>query len=153
MEILNGTVEDVVYRNENNDYTVLELSVDGELITAVGIAPMINEGELVILNGGWGYHKEFGKQFNFTSIERKLPIEVEGIIQYLSGRTIKGIGPVTAVKIVNKFGLDTFDVIENHPEWLADIPGITRKKAAAISESFREQAEFRNVMVFLKDYI
>lgn len=152
-ETISGTVEEVVYRNEKNDYTVLELSLDGELITAVGIAPMINEGELITLKGGWGFHKEFGKQFNFTSFERKLPVEIEGIIQYLSGKTIKGVGPVTAVKIVNKFGMDTFDVIEHHPEWLTDIPGITRKKAAAISESFREQAEFRGVMVFLRDYM
>ncbi len=152
-ETISGTVESVVYRNEKNDYTVLELAVGDELVTAVGIAPLINEGEVVTMTGGWGYHKEFGKQFNFTAFERTLPVEIEGIIQYLSGSTIKGVGPVTAVKIVNKFGMDTFDVIENHPEWLADIPGITRKKAAAISESFREQADFRNVMVFLKDHM
>jgi exodeoxyribonuclease V alpha subunit len=152
-ETVSGTVEDVVYRNENNDYTVLEISVGDELVTAVGIMPMINEGELVTLSGDWTYHREFGKQFSFTSYEKTLPVEIDGIIQYLSGRTVKGVGPVTAVKIVNKFGMDTFDVIENHPEWLTDIPGITRKKAAAISESFRSQSDFRRVVMFFKDYI
>ena len=153
LESLEGVVEDVVYRNENNDYTVLEISVGDTLVTAVGIIPMISEGEVVTLKGNWSYHREFGRQFSFVSFEKTLPREIDGIIQYLSGRTIKGVGPVTAVKIVNKFGMDTFDVIENHPEWLADIPGITRKKAAEISKSFCEQSEFRNVMMFFKDYM
>ncbi len=152
-EVLRGTVEGIVYRNDKNDYTVAEISADGELFTAVGIMPMVAEGELVTLTGAWSYHREFGRQFAFTSFERALPTEIEGIIQYLSGKTVKGVGPVTALKIVNRFGMDTFDVIENHPEWLTDIPGITRKKAAVISESFREQADFRGVMVFFKDYM
>ena len=154
MEKITGTVENVVYRNENNDYTVFEI-VDEEdrLITAVGIIPMVSEGENVVLDGQWTYHKEFGKQFSFVSYEKSLPKEIDGIIQYLSGKTIKGVGPITAVKIANRFGMDTFDVIENHPEWLTDISGITRKKAIAISESFREQSELRGVMMFFKDYI
>ncbi len=149
-----GTVESVIYRNESNDYTVLELSLDGaELVTAVGIIPGVCEGEQLTLAGNWSYHKEFGRQFAFTTYEKSLPKEIDGIIQYLSSRTIKGVGPVTALKIVNRFGTDTFDVIENHPEWLVDIPGITMKKAGAISESFREQSEHRAVMMFFKDYM
>ena len=154
MEKISGVVHNVVYRNENNDYTVFEL-IDGDdrLITAVGVIPMLNEAENVILEGQWTYHKEFGKQFSFVSYEKSLPKEIDGIVQYLSSKAIKGIGPITAVKIVNRFGMDTFDVIENHPEWLTDISGITRNKAAAISESFREQTELRGVMMFFKDYI
>ncbi len=153
-EIISGTIDGVVYRNDSNDYTVLEISTEsGELITAVGIIPSPGEGEMVTLSGQWVYHKEFGKQFSFESYEKTLPKEIDGIIQYLSSGTIKGVGPVTAVKIVNRYGTDTFDVIENHPEWLADIPGITQKKAAAISESFRSQTELRNVMMFFKDYM
>ena len=153
-DTLSGTIENVIYRNESNDYTVLEI-VDGEncLITAVGIIPMAFEGEEVLLRGHWSYHKEFGKQFAFDSFEKNLPSEVDGILQYLSSRTVKGVGPVTALKIVNRYGADTFDVIENHPEWLADIPGITMKKAAAISESFREQTGIRGVMMFCKDFM
>ena len=153
-ETIKGTIENVVYRNENNDYTVLEIVDDkSELITAVGIIPMAFEGENVILTGHWSYHKEFGKQFSFDSYEKTLPKEVDGILQYLSSSTVKGVGPITALKIVNKFGPESFDVIENHPEWLTDIPGITMKKAAVISESFRQQTGIRGVMMFCKDYI
>lgn len=114
---------------------------------------MAFEGERVTLKGHWSYHKEFGKQFCFDAYEKNLPDEVEGILQYLSSSTVKGVGPVTALKIVNRFGIDTFDVIENHPEWLTDISGITMKKAAVISESFREQTGIRTVMMFCKDYM
>ncbi len=152
--ILSGKIENVIYRNESNDYTVLEVvDEDNELVTAVGIIPMAFEGEEVVLRGRWTYHKEFGKQFAFDSFEKTLPNEVDGILQYLSSRTVKGVGPVTALKIVNRYGVDSFDVIENHPEWLADIPGITMKKAAIISESFREQTGIRSVMMFCKDFM
>ena len=151
---IKGVIENVVYHNDNNDYTVLEI-VDEEntLITAVGIMPMAFEGENVVLVGNYTFHKEFGRQFAFESFDKTMPSDVEGILQYLSSKTVKGVGPVTALKIVNRFGSDTFDVMENHPEWLADIPGITMKKAAVISSSFREQSEVRGVMMFCKDYM
>ncbi len=149
-----GVIENVVYHNDNNDYTVLEIVDDSNnLITAVGIMPMAFEGENVILTGSYTFHKEFGRQFAFEAFEKSMPSDVEGILQYLSSKTVKGVGPVTALKIVNRFGAETFDVMEHHPEWLADIPGITMKKAAAISESFREQSEIRGVMMFCKDYM
>ncbi len=154
IEILNGVIENVVYHNDMNDYTVLEIvDENNDLITAVGIMPMAFEGESVELRGYWTYHKEFGKQFSFEEFDKRLPDEVDGIIQYLSSGNVKGVGPVTALKIVNKFGIDSFDVIENHPEWLSDISGITTKKAAQISESFRSQIGMRGVMMFCKDYI
>ncbi len=151
---ISGNIENVVYRNENNDYTVMEISTeDGELITAVGIIPMAFEGERVVLRGAYTYHKEFGRQFAFESFEKMLPEEVDDILRYLSSRTVKGVGPVTALKIVNRFGTETFDVMENHPEWLSDIPGITPKKARTISESFRKQTGMRGVMMFCKNYM
>ncbi len=153
-ETLCGTIENIVYRNENNEYTVLEIvTEEGELITAVGTIEQSFEGECVTLRGSWSYHKEFGKQFAFETYEKTLPKEAEGILQYLSSSTVKGVGPVTALKIVNKFGADTFDVIENHPEWLTDIHGITAKKAAIISESFKQQTGVRGVMMLCKDYM
>ena len=153
-EVLRGTIENIIYRNENNDYTVMEIVDEEEnLVCAVGVIPMAFEGEIVALRGHWTFHKEFGKQFAFESFEKSLPDDVDGIFKYLSSGTIKGIGPVTALKIVNRFGTDSFDVIEHRPEWLADISGITRKKAAAISESFRQQAGIRGVMMFCKDYM
>ncbi len=153
-ESISGVIENVVYRNDDNDYSVIEI-VDKEnnLITCVGNMPLPFEGENVVLTGSWTFHKEFGKQFAFDSFEKTLPEEEEGILQYLSSKTVKGIGPVTALKIVNRFGKDTFDVIENHPEWLVDIQGITMKKAATISESFKEQTGLRNVMMFCKEYM
>ena len=153
-EILKGSIENVVYYNDANDYAVLEITLENNLvITAVGTMPIPFVGECVILKGRWGYHKEFGKQFVIESYEKTLPKETEGILQYLSSRTVKGVGPVTAKKIVDRFGIDTFDVIENHPEWLADIPGITMKKAASISESFLEQNGLRDVVMFCNDYM
>ena len=153
-ETVRGVIDNVVYYNDGNDYAVLEIQTDSNLIiTAVGTVPIPFAGENVILNGSWTYHKEFGKQFAIDSYEKTLPKEVEGIYQYLSSRTIKGIGPATAKKIVDRFGTDTFDVLEHHPEWLADIQGITMKKAAAICEAFAEQNGMREVVMFCKDYM
>ena len=151
-ESLGGRIENIVYSNPENDYTVLEISdLDGNLVTAVGIIPMAAEGEDVVLTGTWTFHKDFGRQFAFDRFEKTLPAEEEGILQYLSSRTVKGVGPVTALRIVQRFGVESFDVIENHPEWLADIPGISMKKAAEISLSFKEQNGIRGVMMLCRD--
>lgn len=153
-ETVRGVIENVVYYNESNDYAVLEISDEkGLLITAVGTVPMPFEGESMIISGKWTYHKEFGKQLSIETYEKTLPKEEEGILQYLSSRIVKGVGPSTARKIVDRFGKDTFDVIENHPEWLADIHGITMKKAAAISKSFLEHNGLADVVMFCKDYM
>ncbi len=153
-ETVRGIIQNVVYYNEGNDYAVLEISDENDLlITAVGNVPIPFEGENIVITGRWGYHKEFGKQFMIETYEKTLPKETEGILQYLSSRTVKGVGPATAKKIVERFGKDTFEVIETHPEWLADIPGITMKKAAAISESFLEQNGLREVVMFCKNYM
>ena len=151
---LTGTVEGIVYQNKLNDYTVVDLATDeGELVTAVGAMPYVGEGERVRLFGEWTRHSEYGEQFSVSVVEKLLPTGANEILKYLSGKNVRGIGPVTALKIVNRFGDDTFDVIEQHPEWLSDIPGISRKKAAEISESFREQAGIRELMVFCQNYV
>ena len=151
---LTGTVEGIVYQNKLNDYTVIDLATDeGELVTAVGEMPYVGEGERVRLFGEWTRHNEYGEQFSVSVVEKLLPTGANEILKYLSGKNVRGIGPVTALKIVNRFGDDTFDVIEQHPEWLSDIPGISRKKAAEISESFREQAGIRELMLFCRNYI
>ena len=154
LEQIRGVIENVVYYNEGNDYAVLEIVAENDLlVTAVGNVPIPCAGENVILGGRWIYHKEFGKQFSIETYEKTLPQESEGILQYLCSHTVKGVGPITARKIVERFGNDTFDVIENHPEWLADIQGITMKKAAIISESFRSQNGLREVLMFCKNYM
>lgn len=154
LDLVRGTIENVVYYNEDTDYAVIELSdKDNRLITAVGTLPIPVEGESITIKGKWTYHKEFGKQLTIESFEKNLPEGIEEILQYLSAHTVKGVGPTTAKKIVDRFGKDTFSVIENNPEWLTDINGITMKKAAAISESFREQNGLRGVVMFCKDYM
>ena len=155
---ISGVIESIVFHSDQTDYTVLELSVTGsegeaELITAVGTLPPSGEGECLVLRGSYTRHPEYCRQFSFTSYEKSLPKAVDDILKYLSSRTVEGVGPVTALKLVNRFGPDTFEVMENHPEWLADIPGITMKKAAKISASFREQTDLRRVVMFCRDYL
>ncbi len=155
---ISGVIESIVFHSDATDYTVLELSVavsEGEamLVTAVGTLPPSGEGECLTLRGSYTRHPEYGRQFSFTTYEKSLPKAVDDILKYLSSRTVEGVGPVTALKLVNRFGADTFEVMENHPEWLADIPGITMKKAAKISASFRESTEMRQVVMFCRDYL
>ena len=150
-----GTVEEVVYRNPANDYAVLEIidARTGKLMTAVGTVPYPAAGEQMSLWGTWKAHPDYGAQLVIEQYEKQLPTSTSDILRYLSSRAIKGVGPGIALKIVNRFGADTFEVIEQHPEWLTDIPGITRKKAAAIAESFAEQAELRELMTLCAGHI
>ncbi len=152
-EEISGTVERIVYQNEGNGYTVCELTAeDGEEITATGILPFLGVGEIIRAFGRWEVHATYGKQFRVEEFEKQLPGDEASIRKYLSSRMIKGIGPVTAKKLVDRYGVDTFDVIENHPDWLTEFPGITEKKAKKISEEFREQFGIRSVMMFCRDY-
>lgn len=152
-ETLAGTVEEIVYHNDENDYTVLEL-IDrkGYLRTAVGYMTPVAEGEEVTLYGKWTVHADYGEEFSFESYECELPSGKQAILRYLSSRVIKGVGPATAARIVAKYGDDTFDVIEHHPEWLVSLPGISAKKAADIHRSFCEQTGIRALMMLCRDY-
>lgn len=150
-----GTVEEVVYKNPANDYAVLELvdARSGTLVTAVGSIPYPAEGEEMRLWGTWKEHPDYGKQLVISSYEKRLPTANADILRYLSSRAIKGVGAAIALKIVNRFGSETFEVIEKHPEWLTDIQGITRKKAAAIAAAFAEQAELRELMTLCGEHL
>jgi len=150
---ISGQVEHIIFQNEDNGYTVCELSTEDEdYITAVGIMPFLSAGESITAMGKWELHASFGRQFKVEYYEKQLPTNAASILKYLSTRAVKGIGPKTAEKLVEKYGDDTFDVIEHHPEWLAEIHGITMAKAQAISESFRENFGMRSVMMFCRDY-
>lgn len=150
---ISGQVEHIIYQNEANGYCVCDLLSDNdEQITLVGIMPFLAEGETIRGMGKWELHANFGRQFKIEYYEKELPAGTASILKYLSSRVIKGIGPASAVKIVKEFGEDTFDVIENHPEWLADIPGISLKKAKSISENFKSQFGVRSVMMFCRDF-
>ena len=148
-----GTVVSIIYQNEDNGYTVCEIeTAEGAEITVTGVLPFLTEGDKITARGSWVHHNVYGEQFKADAYEKTLPAEEGDILRYLSAGNIKGIGPRTAARIVEKFGTDTFEIIANHPDWLTDIPGISPKKAAAISESFAESAGVRAVMMFCKDY-
>lgn len=150
---LEGTIEGITYQNPENGYTVCDLSPDGkELITVVGIMPFAAEGEMIRAMGQWQVHTQYGRQFKIEYFEKQMPQTTTAILKYLSSRAVKGIGPASARKIVDRFGEDTFDVLENHPDMLAGIPGISQKKAQEISENFRRQFGIRSVMMFCRDF-
>ena len=152
LERLEGSVEQIVFCNDENGYTVCDLSTEDDVITVCGIMPMLCEGDRLCVYGRWVHSAKYGRQISAEQYERLMPADTASILRYLSSRAIKGIGPKTAVKIVEEFGEDTFDVIENHPEWLANIKGISTKMALAASESFKEQAGIRSAMMFFREY-
>ena len=153
ISMLEGSVEGIIYSNEENGYTILELVTDkNELVTAVGIMPYVGEGESLKIYGKWVHNPKYGRQFSVSSYEKVMPADEVSILRYLASGAIKGIGPKTAQRIVDVYGKDTFDVIENHPEWLAEISGITPKKARQIGEEFQKSAGMRSTMMFFREF-
>lgn len=151
-ETVTGTVENIIYKNDANGYTVCDIDCGGLPVTVVGTLPFLNEGETVTVTGEWTVHSSFGKQFRAEHYEKQLPTSRETILSYLSSGAVSGIGPVLARRIVDKYGEDSLDVLENHPDWLAEINGITMKKAVKMHESYCEQFGMRNVMMFFNGY-
>lgn len=147
-----GIVDTIVYNNESNGYTVAKLKKDRDTITIVGYLPLVSEGQSVRVTGQWVNHPEYGQQLKIDSYDEVKPNSIKGIEKYLASGLIQGLGPVTAQRIVEKFGIDTLDIMEFNPEKLTEVEGIGEKKANVISEAFREQRELRNVMVFLQTY-
>lgn len=147
---LSGTVENIIYKNEENGYTVLRLKNDsGELVTVVGCFPYAAAGESMIISGNWMNHSVHGRQFKAEFAQRLLPTSANAIYQFLAGGSVKGIGPATASLIVNRFGDDSLDVMLNSWEELTKIKGISAAKAQQISKSFRRQAGVRMLMEFV----
>ncbi|MBR7032061.1 MAG: ATP-dependent RecD-like DNA helicase [Clostridia bacterium] len=150
---LNGIVEDIIFKNDENGYAVARIEDDeARPVTVTGIMPYIAEGDTISAVGRWVTHKKYGRQFEVEYYDRELPREESDMMRYLASGAIKGIGPKTAEKIISKFGTDAFEVIEEHPEWLADIPGITVKRAETISENFRAVSGSREFMMFSRDF-
>ena len=149
-----GSVDAVIFQNEENGYTVLLLRVDGEdePITVVGCIPCAAAGEGMTVTGVWVNHPVHGPQLSAESVERRLPQEEEDIVSYLSSGILKGIGPATAQRLVERFGTDTLRVLGEEPERLKTIKGITAKKAVELSEAFRALTGLRQVMEFLARY-
>jgi len=160
---LTGTVERIVYQNDENHYTVARLKLvesaaatryraAPDLTTVVGAMPGINVGETLLLNGEWQVNPQHGRQFKVQTFEPRLPSTVDGIRRYLGSGLIKGIGPKTAERIVDYFGEDTLEVVEQEPARLAEVSGVSAKKVADIVRAWTEQKEVKNLMLFLQSH-
>ena len=150
---INGIISSVIYLNDENGYAVVRMETDsGEMVTAVGCLPYIAPGEMISAEGSWVTHAQHGRQFKIEQSNRLLPTSADGIYEYLAGSTVKGIGPATAALIVDRFKEKSFDILEMHPEKLAEIKGISLTKAKDLSASFKKQAGVRRLTEFLCAY-
>ena len=154
MDKLQCVIERVTYHNEENGYSVIKVSAKGfqDIIAAVGVMPEIHVGIMFNLYGSWYVDPKYGKQFRFQKCEEVLPATVNGIIKYLGGGLIKGIGPYFAEKIVEQFGDKTLDILDNDPDRLAEVPGIAAKRIDRIKRSWVQQKEIKNIMLFLMSH-
>ena len=150
---INGIISSVIYLNDENGYAVVRMETDsGEMVTAVGCLPYIAPGEMISAEGSWVTHAKHGRQFKIEQSNRLLPTSADGIYEYLAGSTVKGIGPATAALIVDRFKEKSLDILEMHPEKLAEIKGISLTKAKDLSASFKKQAGVRRLTEFLCAY-
>ena len=147
-----GSVEHVVYHNDKNQYTVLELAVEGGIVTVVGAFPFVSEGEELRIYGTWQSHPSFGDQFKAETFERARPATTAAMLKYLASGTVKGVGPALARRIIDTFGDKALEVMEKDPERLAQIKGITPEKAKALGEELKRVYGIRELMMFLGAY-
>lgn len=148
--VISGIIEEIIFRNNENNYTVLNLTSNGENIVAVGKFPPVSEGEQVELNGSFTKHSKYGEQFAVTSVKLTPPNTLDGIVRYLSSGLIKGVGPITALNIVSKFKKDTLEIIEFNPQRLTEVKGISTKKADEICKSFSQIKQMQNAVIYLQ---
>ncbi len=154
MSKFEGTVEDIVFRNDQNGWTVASVKLDGDKkrISAVGVMPFLSTGEHAIFDGELVDHRDYGKQIKVSSYESTRPETKSGVERFLASGLIKGVGPATAKLIVDYFGKRALDVLESEPERLTEVDGIGPRRAAMIAESFAEQNGMRNTLIFLQGY-
>ena len=153
-ETVTGYIDHVIFRNEDNGYTVMVLkgTKKEEELTCVGSFPAITQGASIEATGVYIHHPVYGKQFQISSFTEKMPEDTYGIERYLGSGAIRGIGAALAARIVQKFGDDTLRIVEEEPERLAEVKGISEKKAREIAAQVSEKAEMRKVMIFLQKY-
>ena len=151
---LEGSVERITYYNDENGYSVIRLNVKGqaEPVTVVGNLPEVQPGESLRLEGRWTRHPQYGRQFKAEWCEQVLPATVEGLKAYLGSGMIKGVGPVTAKRIVQRFGVDTLSVLDDKPKRLREVLGVGPKRAASVAAAWEEQKQIREVMMFLQSH-
>lgn len=150
LEYIEGTVSAVIYQNEENGYTVLKLDMGDEgSITVVGCMPGAAPGEGLTVTGGWIRHASYGEQFKAETVERRLPAGARAVFDYLASGAVRGIGAATAKRLVEEFGDETLAILEEHPERLSAVQGITRKRAVEMGEQFRQKMGMRRLLEFL----
>ncbi len=151
MEI-QGRLNDIIYQNEVNSYTIATFETDEEEITIVGYLPFIHSGDTLKLVGKYVTHKDYGEQFKIDTFEKLMPQTLEALEQYLANGIIRGIGPATAKKIVNTFGEETIHVFQYEPEKLTNIKGINKEKALVMAEDFNENWELWQIVGYLERF-
>ena len=149
---IKGIIQEVIYRNDDNNYTVVLVEVNKEYITATGRFPIINEGEWVELNGKFILNKKYGEQFAVDSVKVCPPNTCDGIIRYLSSGLIPGVGPITAKNIVDKFGEATLDIIRFNHERLTECRNVSKKKAEDICKAYEEVHQMQNAVMLMQQY-
>jgi exodeoxyribonuclease V alpha subunit len=152
LETIKGYIDHIVFRNEENGYTVFQLVNDDGEVTCVGSFPFINEGEIVEVCGEYTSHAIYGTQLQVTSYEYQDPEDLISVERYLGSGAIKGLGVVLAGRIVRKFKQDTFRIMEEEPERLAEVQGISERKAREIAEQVEEKKDVRRAMIYLQKY-
>lgn len=153
VELLHGTIERVIYSSEETGYTVCDFGLDeGDVVTVCGTMPYVGGGDELTLWGNWTHNPRYGRQFKVEQYERTLPSDTASILRYLSSRTVKGVGPALAKRLVDTFGEETLEIMEEHPDWLTQVQGISAKKAREIGEDFRAKAGIRAAMLFFREY-
>lgn len=152
VKYVEGFIDNIIYRNEDNGYTVFEIIYQGEDVTCVGTLSYINTGEFITANGEFVKHAVYYMQFKISSYEFKAPADKESVRRYLSSGAVKGIGSKIAERIVDTFGDDTFRIMEDEPERLAEIKGISIAKAMDIANQLADKHDMRRAMMFLQNY-
>lgn len=152
MEILEGYVEHIIFRNAENGYTVMNVVADGEEVTCVGSLQYIDEGEMLAMEGEYKEHSLYGQQFAIESYELKEPEDTVAIERYLASGAIKGVGAALAARIVRRFKEDTFRIIEEEPERLKEVKGISERMSREIAAQVEEKKDMRQAMLFLQQY-
>ena len=151
MEI-KGQIESIVYHNEENGYTVCNLDVENELVTTVGYMPFISIGDIIKAEGNLVNHAVYGEQFKLSTFEKVMPSTITEVEKYLGSGIIKGVGPATAKKIINRFGEDTINILRFEPYKLSDISGVSSSKASQISDEFNKEWQLWQIVIFLQKY-
>ncbi len=151
---IQGQLERITFHSEENHFTIAKIKVKGQrdLVTIVGSLFSVSPGEVVKVTGSWDRHPKFGEQFKFTSCEVVAPATLHGIEKYLGSGLIKGVGPVMAKRLIEKFGIETLDIIEHQPQRLREVEGIGEKKLDMITAAWQEQRDVRDVMLFLQSH-